>query len=79
MRSILTDIMTFSHIWLAQKKITNIKRGNITHYLILEGMDAIGQATLLDDAKISSLVKPPDVVWLRVWCFQKIQMFEDLS
>jgi hypothetical protein len=41
---------------------------NITHYLILEGMDAIGQVTLLADTKISSLVKPPDVVWLRVWC-----------
>jgi hypothetical protein len=44
--------MTFPHIWLAQKNITNIKRGNITHYLILEGMDAIGHATLLADMKI---------------------------
>jgi hypothetical protein len=34
--------MTFPHIWLAQKNITDIKRGNITQYLILEGMDAIG-------------------------------------
>lgn len=32
--------MTFPHIWLAQNNITDIKRGNITHYLILEGMDA---------------------------------------
>jgi hypothetical protein len=31
-------------------------------------MDAIGQGTLSVDRKISSLVKPPDVVWLRVWC-----------
>jgi hypothetical protein len=66
----LIDIMTFPHIWLAQINITNIKRGNTTHYLILEGMDAIGQATLLDDTEISSLVKPPDVVWMWVWCFQ---------
>jgi hypothetical protein len=35
--------MTFPHIWLAKNNITDIKRGNITvHYLILEGMDAIG-------------------------------------
>jgi hypothetical protein len=54
--------MTFSHIWLAQNNITYIKRGNITHYLILEGMDAIGQATLMADTKILSLVNPPDIV-----------------
>jgi hypothetical protein len=53
--------MTFSHIWLAQKNITYIKRGNITHYLILEGMDAIGHTTLLVDMKISSMVKLPNV------------------
>jgi hypothetical protein len=56
----------FSHIWLAQNNITDIKRGNITHYLILEGMDAIGQEALSTDTDISSLVKPPDVVWMRV-------------
>ena len=61
-RSRLIDILTFSHIWLAQNNITDIKRGNITHYLILEGMDAIEHATLLADTKISYLVKPPDVV-----------------
>jgi hypothetical protein len=64
----IIDNMTFPHIWLAQKNITDIKKRNITHYLILEGMDAIGQATLLADVKISSLVKPHDVVWLQVWC-----------
>jgi hypothetical protein len=47
---------------LDQNNITDIKRGNITHYLILEGMDAIGQATLMADIEISSLLKPPDVV-----------------
>jgi hypothetical protein len=54
--------MEFPHIWLAQKNITNIKRCNITHYLILERMDAIVQETLLAEMKISSLSKPPDVV-----------------
>jgi hypothetical protein len=34
--------MTFPYLWLAQNNITDIKRGNITHYLILEGLDAIG-------------------------------------
>jgi hypothetical protein len=38
----LKNNMTFPHIWLAQNNITNIKRGNITYYLILEGLDAIG-------------------------------------
>jgi hypothetical protein len=60
--------MMFPHIWLAQNNITDIKRGNITHYLILEWMDAIEKETLLDDTNISSLVKPLDVVWMRVWC-----------
>jgi hypothetical protein len=57
--------MTFPHIWLDQNNIINIKRGNITHHLILEGLDAIGHATLLADIKISSLVKPPDVYGCR--------------
>ena len=74
----LINNMTFPHIWLAQN-ITNIKRGNITHCLILEGLDAIGQMTLLADTKISSLVKPLDVVWLRVLCCWQPQLFDDLS
>jgi len=57
--------MAFPHIWLAQKNITDIRKRNITHYLILEGLDAMGQAVLLNDMEISSLVKPPDVVWFR--------------
>ena len=44
--------------------IIDIKRENIIHYLILEGMDAIGQVTLLAYTEISSLVKPVDVIWL---------------
>jgi hypothetical protein len=49
MGSRLINNMMFPHIWLAQKNITYIKTGNITHYLILEGMDAIGHETLLVD------------------------------
>jgi hypothetical protein len=55
--------MTFPHTLLAQKNIVGIKTGNITHYLIIEGMDAIGHVTLLADTKMASLVKPLDVVW----------------
>jgi hypothetical protein len=79
MGSRLIENMTSPHIWLSQNNISDIKRGNITHYLILEGLDAIGQATLLADTKILSLVKPPNVVWLRVWCCQQPQLFENLS
>jgi hypothetical protein len=56
--------MTSPHTWVEQNHIIDIKRGHISHYLILEGMDAIGQVTLLADTEISSLVKPVDVVWL---------------
>ena len=51
----------------------------MTHYLILEGLDAIGQAALLADMEISSLVKPYDVEWLRVCCCQQPQLFDGLS
>jgi hypothetical protein len=37
MVSRLINNMDFPYIWLAQNNITYIKRGNITHYLILEG------------------------------------------
>jgi hypothetical protein len=78
-RSRLINNMMFPHIWLAQKNITNIKRGNITYYLILEGFDSIGQATLLVDMEVSSLVKPPNVVRLQVFCFERPQLFDDLN
>jgi hypothetical protein len=51
----------------------------MTHYLILEGMDSIGQVTLLANVKILSLVKPTHVVWLRVWFCRQPQQFDDLS
>ena len=79
MGSRLIDSMMSPHIWLAQNNITDNKRGNITHYLILEVMDAIGHVAVLDDTKISSLVKPLDVVWLQVWCCRQPQIFEKLS
>jgi hypothetical protein len=41
-RSRLIENMSFPLIWLAQNNITNINRGNITHYLILEGIYTIG-------------------------------------
>jgi hypothetical protein len=69
MGSRLINNMMFPHIWLDQKHITDIKRGNIKKYLILEGMDAIGHTKLLANIDISSLVKPPEVVWLQMWCY----------
>jgi hypothetical protein len=75
----IIDNMKFPHIWLAPKNITYMKRGNITHYLILEGMDSIGKVTLLANMNISSLVKLLYVVWLQVWCCQQPQIFDDLS
>jgi hypothetical protein len=75
----IIDNMMSPHKWLAQNDITDINRGNITHHLILEGLDAIGQATLLADTKILSLAKPPDVVWMQVWCCRQPQLLDDLS
>jgi hypothetical protein len=70
--------MVLPHIGLAQNNITDIQWGNITQYLILEGLDVVGHATLLADMKISSLAKPPDVVWLWVWSCWQFQLFDDL-
>jgi hypothetical protein len=47
---------------LDQKKIISIKRGNSTQYLILEGLNSIGQTTLLADTEILSLESPLHVV-----------------
>ena len=71
--------MTSLDTWLDQKNITDIKRGNNTHYLILEGMDSIGHGTLLAYTEILSVVKPPDVVWLWVCCFRQTHLFDRLS
>jgi hypothetical protein len=75
----LINSMTFPHIWLAQNNITDIKRGNITHYLILEGLNAIGQVALLADTEIPSLAEPPDVLRFWVRCCRQPQLFDDLS
>ena len=47
--------------------ITKVERRNITQHLICEGLDVIGKASLLADSEISSLLKPLDVIQLRVW------------
>ena len=49
--------------------ITNFNERNITQYLVFEGIDVVGQATLLVDAKIASLEEPSNGVWLWVWRF----------
>ena len=46
--------------------ITKFKRRNITQYLIHEGLDVLEKVKLLADAEISSLVKPPDGVWVQM-------------
>jgi hypothetical protein len=51
---------------VAQKKITNFERINITQYLDFEGLDVIRQLTLFSDADISSLVEPSNGVGLWV-------------
>jgi len=49
-------------------------------YLIFEGLDAIGQMTLLTDAKVSSLrAQPTNGVWLGVWNHWKLQYLDDLG
>jgi hypothetical protein len=52
---------------LTQKNIKNFKGGNITQYLIFEGLDVIGQATLLADEKIAPLAVSSDRLSLLVW------------
>jgi hypothetical protein len=73
----LINNMVLPHIWLSQKNITDIQRGNITQYLILEGLDVVRHATLLVDTKISSLAKTPDVVCLWVCRCWQFQLFDD--
>jgi hypothetical protein len=70
--------MLFPQIWLAQNKIVNFKGGNITQYLILEGIDVVGNMTLLADENISSLIEPLDGLGLKVWCCSKVQPPNDL-
>jgi hypothetical protein len=51
------------------RNMSQTSRGAIiTQYLVFEGLDAVGQTTLLVDAEISSLAKPADGVGLRVRC-----------
>ena len=52
---------------------------NITHYLIFEGLDVVGEATLLTDADVSSMTQPTNVVGLGMRDSRKIQSFDDLG
>jgi hypothetical protein len=61
--------MSFPKIWLAQNNMKKFKGGNITQYLILEGLDAVGKTKLLADPEVSSLVETPYGVGMHVWCF----------
>jgi hypothetical protein len=42
----------------------DFKCGNITKYLILEGLDVVGQTTLLVDVKVPSPSQLTNGVWL---------------
>jgi hypothetical protein len=70
--------MMFPKIRLAQKNITNFKGGDITQYLIFEGLDVVGKETLLDDAEIDPSAEPSNGVQLWVRCCWKIQLLDDL-
>jgi hypothetical protein len=63
---------------LSQKNITNFKGSNITQYLIFEWFDAIQNATLLADVKITSLTEPSDGVGLWMWSCRKVYPLEYL-
>ena len=75
----LINNMVFPHIRLSEKKIKNFKWGNITLYLIFEGLDVIGHATLLTDVNVSLFAQPTDGVWLEVWHHRQLQYFYDLN
>jgi hypothetical protein len=66
-------------MWLSQKNIVNFEWGNITQYLIFEGLDVLGQATLLVEAMVSSLAQPSNGVWLGVWLCWQLHSFDELS
>jgi hypothetical protein len=51
---------------LAKKNIKNFKGGDITQYLIFEGLNVVGQVTPLVVAKIYPLEEPSDGVLLWV-------------
>jgi hypothetical protein len=63
---------------LDQKNITNFERGNITQYLIFEGLDDVWKATLLAVADVASLVEPSDGVGMRVRHYRQGESLENL-
>ena len=52
---------------------------NITHYLIFEGLDVVGEEELLTDIDVSSIAQLTNVVGLGMWNHQKLQYFDDLD
>ena len=75
----LIQHMMFPPIWLSWNNIKKFKWGNITHYLIFEGLDAIGEAALLIDVDLSSMAQLTNAVGLGKWNRWKIQYFDDLN
>ena len=71
--------MTFPYIWFPYKNITNFKWGNITNYLIFEGLDIVGEAALLTDVDVSSMAQPTNAVGLGMKDYRNLQYFDDLS
>jgi hypothetical protein len=61
-------------------KITlqNFERGNITQYLVFEGLDVVQQVVLLADADVTSLAEPFDGVGLWVWCCRQGESLENI-
>ena len=64
---------------VVQNNITNFKWGNITHYLIFEGLNVVIEATFLTDVYVSSMAQPTNVVGLGMWNHWKLQYFDDLD
>jgi len=60
------------------KRTSQTSRGAISQYLVSEGLDVVGQMTLLADMEISSLVKPTNGVGLRVRYYRQVQPLDDL-
>jgi hypothetical protein len=58
--------------------MTNFKGGNITEYLILEEIYAIGKMKLLDDMEISPLSETPNGVSFWMLCCRHVQLLGDL-
>jgi hypothetical protein len=61
-----------------KRTLKKFEGGNITQYLLFEGLDVVCQATLLDDGDVTSLVEPSNGVGLRVWHCRQGESLENL-